>query len=105
VAHHERFEGGALAPFDEAVQELPVRQPGGRARVEECLKVSDDRIHPAALHHGFPSVGPDRPLLLYYRAHGGFIHFFLFGAGLLGGVGLRSVTQVNAAVARRGAAT
>gem|GEM_PF-6972003 len=52
----DRLEGGLLSPFDEATQELNVRESPDCSHGEEDAKVSDGCALHAVLPHAVPSV-------------------------------------------------
>src|SRR5262249_18805702 len=54
---HQRFQKDTLLAGDKVLQELSVRQPGDRTRLEERLKVVDCCTHTAFLRLGPVSVG------------------------------------------------
>ncbi len=56
VSLDDRFEGRVLTPFQEPIQQLPVREHPDGALVEERAKLSNRRMHVDALHHAAPST-------------------------------------------------
>src|SRR5262249_26119460 len=76
VATHDRLGERAFSPFQEAIQELPVRESPQHPRVKKGLEVVDQLDHVAFPIHVALSILLACPLRTYYPVESVFIHFF-----------------------------